>query len=73
MSDRPCGTLMILLIHIMMNEASDRLETESSDDNDANDRMTVTSRELDAAWAISFRERRILFIVADVLVTPDKQ
>ena len=48
MIDRPCGTLTILLIHIMMNEASNRLERESSDNDDANDRMTVTSRELDA-------------------------
>ena len=49
MSDRPCGTLMKLLIHIMVNEASNGLKTESSDDDDANDRMTVTSRELDAS------------------------
>ena len=47
MSDRPCGTLMILFMHIMMNEASNRLKPESSNDDDANDRMTVTSRELD--------------------------
>ena len=46
MTDRPCGTLMILFIRVMMNEASNGLKTESSDDNDANDGMTVTSREL---------------------------
>ena len=48
MSDRPGGTLTKLLIHIMMNEASNGLKTESSDNDDANDGMTVTSRELDA-------------------------
>ena len=46
MSDRPCGTLTILFIHVVMNEASNGLKTESSYDNDANDGMTVTSREL---------------------------
>ena len=48
MSDRPCGTLMKLLIHVMMNEASNGLKAESSDNDDANDGVTVTSRELNA-------------------------
>ena len=72
MGDRPCGTLTILLIHVMMNEASNGLKTECADNNDADDGMTVTSRELDAEWAISFRKGWILIVVADVLVTPDR-
>lgn len=48
----PCSTLVILLIHVMMNEASDGLKGESPDNDDANDGMTITGRELDL---ISFR------------------
>ena len=48
MSGCPYGTLVILLIHIVMNEASDGLEGKSSDNDDANDGMTITSRELSA-------------------------
>lgn len=47
MGDCPCGTLVILLIHVMMNEASDGLKGQSPDNDDANDGMTITSRELD--------------------------
>lgn len=52
MGSCPCGTLMIPLVHIMMNEASDGLKGESPDNDDANDWVTITSRELDV---ISFR------------------
>lgn len=48
MRDCPRGTLVILLIRIMMNEASDGLKNESSDDNNANDRMAIASCELNA-------------------------
>ena len=48
MSDRPCGTLMILLIHVMVDEASYGLKSESSDNDNSNDGMTITSRKLDA-------------------------
>lgn len=52
MGDCPCGTLVIPLVHMMMNETSNGLKGQSPDNDDANDRMTVTSRELDV---ISFR------------------
>lgn len=54
MRDCPYGTSMILLIHIMMNEASDWLKDESSDNDDANDGMTITSGELNMRF-VSFR------------------
>lgn len=46
MGDCPFGTLVIFLIHIVMNEASNGLKGKSSDNDDANDRVTITSREL---------------------------
>ena len=52
MRDCPCGTLVILLIHMMMNKASNGLKGEGPDNDDANDGMTVTGCELDV---ISFR------------------
>lgn len=46
MRDCPDGTSVVLLIHIMMDEASNWLKDEGSDNDYANDGMAITRREL---------------------------
>ena len=46
----PHGTLLILFVHVMMNETSNRLKYESSDNDDSNDGMAITSRDLNTRW-----------------------
>ena len=46
MGDCPHGTLVVLLVHVMMDEASNGLKGESSNNDDANDGMTIAGRKL---------------------------
>ena len=48
MRDCPHSALLILLIYVMVDEASNRLKDESTDNNDADNGMTVAGRELSA-------------------------
>ena len=56
----PYGRSVILLIHIMMDEASNRLKDEGSDNDDANDGMPITGRKLNT--------KRVSFLSAIVLL-----
>lgn len=42
----PDGTSVVLLIHIMMDKPSNWLEDESSDNDNANNRVAITGRQL---------------------------
>ena len=55
MRDCPHGALLVLLIYVMVDEASDGLKDESSDNNDADNRMTIAGRQLSARSTISLR------------------
>lgn len=48
MCDGPYGTSVVFLIHIMVDETPNGLKDEGSDNDDADDGMTVASRELNA-------------------------
>ena len=48
MGDCPFGTLVILLIHVMMDDASNGLKDESSDDDNTDNGVSVLIRELNA-------------------------
>ena len=55
MRDCPHGALFVLLIYVMVDEASNGLKDESSDNNDADNGMSIAGRQLSARWNISLR------------------